>query len=320
MMSLLVANLLHGLVALSWAAGVRRFAGPLSPTLWADVLRLCLGLPPLVAVLRLLGLPPPPEALATLRVDLWTEAALNGSVVTQALVGTLLAGTAALFFVQEAGPAWRLRRGRMRHDAVHDPDLSRVTGEVIARLRTAGLAPATGRIPLAQRLETDDSVAGLTGVVEPVVVASRGLLTALDEREREATVAHELAHWVRGGNLGLLFVWGLRALQIPSPGALVLFRALVEAEEAACDEVAARVTGRPAAMASALIKAHAHPFAPDGAGVLQRAQTEVLRHAELQSTRARVRGLLDGDPHEHPAVGLRVTTVVVLLALLWSIG
>lgn len=320
MMSLLVANLLHGLVALSWAAGVRRFAGPLSPTLWADVLRLCLGLPPLVALLRLLGLPRPPEALTTLRVDLWTEAILNGGLVSHLLVGTLLAGTAALFLVQEAGPAWRLRRGRMRHEAAQDPELSRVNEGVLGRLRAAGVAPVRGRAPHARRLETDDAVAGLVGIIEPVVVASRGLLGALDEQEREATVAHELAHWARGGNLDVLFVWGLRALQAPSPGALVLFRALVEAEEAACDDIAARVTRRPAALASALIKAHAHPAVPMGAGLLMRAQAEVLRHAELQSTRARVVRLLNGDPHDHPAVGLRVTTVVVLLALLWSIG
>ncbi|GMV39553.1 MAG: hypothetical protein AMXMBFR64_12690 [Myxococcales bacterium] len=317
-MALLVANLLHGFVALSWAVGVRRFAGPLSPTLWADVLRLCLGLPPLVATLRVLGLPPPPDALTTLRVDLWTEA-LAANPVAPWLLGALLAGTAALFLVQEAAPAWRHRRGRMRHDAVQDPELSQVTEDVLSRLRQSGLVPSRGRPPHARRLETDDAVAGLTGITAPVVVASRGLLGTLDDKEREATVAHELAHWVRGGNLGILFVWALRALQAPNPGALVLFRALVEAEEGACDEVAARVTGRPAALASALIKAHAHPDT-DGPGLLARARAEVLRHAELQSTRARVRQLLDAPLHHHPAVGLRVTTVVVLFALLWSIG
>lgn len=317
--TLLVANLLHGAVALGWAVGVRRLAGPLSPTLWADILRFCLGLPPLLAALRLLGLPPPPPWLHTLRVERWTEALRDAGGVWLALLSVLLLGTAALFVLQEAGPAWRLRRGRLHHPAERDPELAAQTEALLARLSDAGLHPYRGRAPQARRLDTDVATAGLVGIVEPTVVASRGLLARLDPAEREATVAHELAHWIRGGNMRLLGVWALRALQAPSPGALLLFRALVEAEEAACDEVAARVTGRPAALASALLKAHAHPAAT-GDGLYARAQAEVLRRAELASTRARVRALLDAPHHEHPAPALLAAAVSALAVLLWSIA
>lgn len=320
METLLVTNLLHGAVALGWAVGVRRLAGPLSPTLWADLLRFCLGLPPMIALLRLLGLPAPPEWLHTLRVNHWADALQGAGVIWLILLGTLLAGTAALFVVQEAGPAWRLRRGRLHHPPEQDPELTAQTEGLLQRLRDAGLAPYRGRAPQARRLATEAWTAGLVGIIEPTVVASRGLLAVLDHAEREATIAHELAHWVRGGNLRLLGVWVLRALQAPSPGALVLFRALVEAEEAACDEVATRVTGRPAALASALLKAHAHPERADGAGLLVRAQTEVLRRAELASTRARVRRLLDEPPQTHPSRSVLAAAVSALAVLLWSIA
>ena len=256
MTQLLLANLLHGAVALTWALGVRQWAGPLSATLWADLLRFCLALPPLLAALQLLGMAGPPPWLHSLRVGRWTEALLDTGWLGQTLVGGLLGGTALLFVVQEAAPVWRLRRGKAQATAERDSDLAAETESLVLRLRQTGLAPSRGRSPQVRVVQTDSYSAGLVGIVEPTVVASRGLLAALDPGEREATLAHELAHWARGGNLRVLGVWALRAVQAVNPAALILFRMMLEAEEAACDELAARVTGRPAALASALLKAH----------------------------------------------------------------
>jgi Zn-dependent protease with chaperone function len=317
---LLHANLLHGAVALTWALGVRRLAGPLSPTLWADLLRWCLGLPPLMALLRLLGLPGPPDGLHTVRVARWSEALAAADPMWHAMLWLLLGGTAGLFLLQEALPAWQLRRGRARAEIRRDAELTHEVQALLERMRLAGVAPFRGRTPKASRMDSADLSAGLIGILEPQVVASNGLLASLDNAEREATLAHELAHWARGGNLRVLGVWLLRALQALNPASLLLFRALIEAEEAACDEVAARVTGRPAVLASALIKAHGHPDSLVTDHALERARGEILRRAELASTRSRVEQLLSGVAQVHPSTGATAAMGLGLAFLLWSIS
>ncbi len=319
MTQLLLANLLHGAVALTWALGVRQWAGPLSATLWADLLRFCLALPPLLAALQLLGMAGPPPWLHSLRVGRWTEALLDTGWLGQTLVGGLLGGTALLFVVQEAAPVWRLRRGKAQATAERDSDLAAETESLVLRLRQTGLAPSRGRSPQVRVVQTDSYSAGLVGIVEPTVVASRGLLAALDPGEREATLAHELAHWARGGNLRVLGVWALRAVQAVNPAALILFRMMLEAEEAACDELAARVTGRPAALASALLKAHSHPDSSEDGGAFRRAQAEIARRGQLASTRARVTLLLAAGGQAHPSPLVLAAAMVGLAGLLWSI-
>lgn len=315
-----LTNLLHGVVALVWVVGIRRFGGPLSPTLWADLLRLCLGLPVLVGLLRVAGLPGPPAGWETLRVAKWAEVVSNAGPVAALLLGGLLLGTAALFVIQEAVPAWRYRRHRLHGAWQTDADLSTQADAMVRHLQRTGLAPRRGRLPLARLLDSDKVSAGLVGISAPTLVVSRGLMETLDDEERQAALAHELAHWCRGGNLRLLAVWALRALQAMSPGALLLFRFLVEAEEAACDEVAARVTGKSAALASAILKTHAHPQDEGDTGALAQASNLVLRQAELASTRSRVRQLLDPAQHQPPAPLVPTLAGAGLALLLWSIA
>ncbi len=318
--NLLMTNLLHSGIALLWLLGLRRFAGPLAPTLWADLLRICLGLPPALLLLRVLGLPQAPLAWRTLRVGRWTELALDaGPLLLTALVA-LLAGTLLLFVVQELRPALLAWRDGVPRDALPDAQLQADAESMLELLRNHNLVPSRGRPPEALHLPNEQPIAGLRGIVRPQVVASTGLLTMLDREERLATLAHELAHWARGGNLRLLLVWLLRSTQAANPAALILFRELVEAEELACDFLAARVTGRPAALASALLKAHGQPELQHNAGPLARAQAEVLRRAELSSVRARVERLLRSPPQRVPHWAITGGAVAVLVVLLWSVG
>ena len=239
------------------------------------------------------------------------------------IAGFLLLGTASLFVVQEALPAWRWRKGRLEPEHLRNARLDASLARVEAAYERARLRRRRGRAPIIRLMQTSAPVAGLQGLVEPKVVVSKGLYDQLDDEELDAAVAHELAHLLRGGNLRTLGLWAVRALQAASPGALVLFRTLLEAEEAACDALAAYVTRRPAALASALLKAHGQKEAPSqDASPMRRARFEVLRRADIASTRLRVQTLLRFD-RELP---VRTPRLLLLLfsaafgALLWGIG
>ena len=124
-------------------------------------------------------------------------------------------------------------------------------------------------------------------------------------------------------HVSLFIVWLMRALQALSPGALVIFRNLTEAQEAACDDLAARATGKPAALASALLKAYSTQARRSPTGResgLERARLEVARHAERYSLEQRVRGLLDAEPSGMPSRVVLLLTVLALGAMLWTIG
>lgn len=321
LLALLVANLAHGLVALAWVAGLRRLTGALSAPAWANLLRLSVVLPPLVLVWQHLGLPALPEHLQVLRPGQWAEALVRAGPGAWVVVGALLGGTTLLFAVQEVIPALRGRRGRTDPAQVPDPRLDAALDRVRRAHAASGLPALRGRPVRALRLETDDRLAGLHGLADRRILVSRGLLAALDEDELDGAVAHELAHLLRGGNLRLLGVWALRVLQAFNPATLILFRSLLETEEAACDAVAVRLVGRPAALASALLKAHGRPAEPPpGTGRFQRARQEVLRRADLASTRHRVRALLD-RPRPWSSPGSVMAGAGLLLTfLLWSIG
>lgn len=318
----LVANLLHGFVGLAWILGLRRVAGALSPAMWVRLLQAVLGVPAVVAAVRMLGVPAFPGQWQILRVHLWARALLEAGPAVQGAALTLSGGTLALFVVQELLPSLRSRRTRQRTARHRDPRLDASLARVLAAFGSARIRFPRGRPPMILRVETDRSVAALVGSVQPVVVIATGLLDKLDQEELDAIVAHELGHLVQGGNPCLVRDWVFRALQAPSPAALVIFRSLMEAREIACDEIAARGTGRPAALASALLKVYGRqPVLTSEASATQRARAELDRRADVATTQRRVRALLDAGtrPSMRQAVAVGLATAV-LGVILWAIG
>jgi Zn-dependent protease with chaperone function len=97
--------------------------------------------------------------------------------------------------------------------------------------------------------------ASLVGVRDPVLIIDRQLLSALDEAELEGVLAHELAHVARRDNLVAWLVAFARDVVFFVPGASSAVRALHREREAAADQDAVSVTGRPAALASGLLRA-----------------------------------------------------------------
>lgn len=88
----------------------------------------------------------------------------------------------------------------------------------------------------------------------PKILISPDVLEALDERELEAIVAHEIAH-IEARDVELVFSAGmLRDLVAWNPLSHMAFRRLVADRELEADRRATQLTGEPLALASGLLK------------------------------------------------------------------
>lgn len=87
------------------------------------------------------------------------------------------------------------------------------------------------------------------------IVMPHALIENLDDEELEAILAHELAHLKRGDTWFALLARLARDLMFFNPLAHWAYRMLAPLREEACDDLAVRVTDKPLALASSLLKA-----------------------------------------------------------------
>jgi len=276
---LLIANTLHGLVAWIWIIGVRRFSRPVPAPWIADFFFLALTLPVAAGFAKFVGVPFFPDSFRILRTDLWSQWLWNSGWTAWLGCTLLFAGTFIIFISQELLPVWRTNFSALPTPTRQDERLSRAISETMEAFREHNIQYGKTLRLDGLCLETEERAAILHGLFRPKLIVSRGLLEALDESELRGVIAHELAHLVYGGNLGMVLLWGIRSLQALSPFALILFRELTDTQEVACDELASKVTGKPGALAAALLKA--------GTASSDHTMTENL------GLRRRVRALLD---------------------------
>lgn len=88
----------------------------------------------------------------------------------------------------------------------------------------------------------------------PIITLGREWLTRLDAQELEAIFAHELAHFRRGDIWLMLVAKVCRDLMFFNPVAHYVYGRLIAAREEATDDFALRVTRKPLALASCLLK------------------------------------------------------------------
>ncbi|MCA9672331.1 MAG: M48 family metalloprotease, partial [Myxococcales bacterium] len=257
------------------------------PSSWMRLLELGVALPVLATLLQAIDALTPPVGMLVLRIEQWSATMITSSATVWVPALTLLVGTTLLFVAQELVPRLIDMRYRTSAGQKGTPRLQASLDRVKAAYAACGAA-AGNRRQLAHvartRVRVIDSErrqAELSGSSAPLVSVSRGLADALDDEALDAVIAHELAHLVVGGRARLWTLWSLRLLQASSPAALVTFRSLIEAREAACDALAARVTQKPLALAAALLEAHRLAVGREGESRLARAQRRVLRRAEL---------------------------------------
>ncbi len=303
---LVSTNIAHGLLAFFWAQAARRVLQPRCPALAVSLVTLVLWVPPAVSLLQ--ALQPAPWRL--LRLEGWAAALASMGPVSWALVA-LAVGTGLVFVAQELVPLLMRDRAWQRAPRDAHPRLDAARAAVVPGFQALGV----DRPPPVRCAHTRAPVAALVGLRAPEIVVSAGLLDALDDRQLEALLAHELAHAARGGNARLTLLWILRALQALNPAALIAFRQVVEAEEAACDALAARATGRPADLASVLLAVErldgADRLAADASGQAN------ARHSLL---RRRVRLLLDGVAGADLGRGGHLAAAGLLALLLWGVA
>ena len=166
--------------------------------------------------------------------------------------------------------------------------------------------------------ETRAPLLSCRGVWRPQLVVSSGALALLDDEELEAALAHELAHAQRGDVLASWGLFAARVLQVFNPVVHVTARAMARDLERRADVMAQRVTGRPLALASGLLKVHA-ATAGHGKGLARRAKAH-----EIEDRCRRLLALRQSVGGEHvttvPFARLRLaSTALGLGALLFFV-
>ncbi len=145
----------------------------------------------------------------------------------------------------------------------HEGDRSwRALQEVMRGFETKGRLSCGGfrvgdKVPEPNVFESQDrtSVAIVDGS-PPALLLPAPLVEELDDEELEGVLAHEVAHLALNRPRGCCDPLWLRPLYWLNPTSFAVGRLLAREEELACDELAARVTERPEALASALLKAY----------------------------------------------------------------
>ena len=155
--------------------------------------------------------------------------------------------TAAALLARRTLRAGRRRAALTAAAAPVEPRLAAVVARLARALDVA--PPRTVVAPLVP------GGAALLGVRDPILVLDGRLLAVLDEGELEGVLAHELAHVARRDNLVAWLAAAVGDAVCFLPGAAGAMRRLRREREAAADQRAVEVTGRPAALASGLLRA-----------------------------------------------------------------
>lgn len=234
---LLLASLLIAWLA-GWVALVltRRARG------WGDrrtFQLFCLGVPVLVV-----------SALGAALVSMLVRGCSLFTPLDTTLSVLILSAGGAMLVVSMATTGWRSWAARRLLDQIAEP---LVDARVEAILR--GLAQKLDvAAPRLNACRTEYPLACVTGIRQPELILSTWMLTNLDDGELEAVLAHELAHLRHGDNLVAWMAAWLKEGLFYLPTASRAWAEYQADREVVSDSIAVRATGKPLAMASALVK------------------------------------------------------------------
>ncbi len=166
--------------------------------------------------------------------------------VFAAVSGGLAASTVISFLVWRYGNKAVLRKFSMRELG---PSEAWVDAYVDLLARFEELPGVRVRV-----VESNDALAMAIGGKEPHVLISQGLMTFLDRDELETVIAHELMHLKHHDAGFKVFSKVLSRFLFFDPFSKFFDPAVHREREYLADEMSGRSTGKPAALASALLK------------------------------------------------------------------
>ena len=172
------------------------------------------------------------------------------SVVLRLSMVLIALGALGLGVVRLALMAWFIARQK----GGANPDLQAITESLAQRLTTP--------CPRMLLCASDRPLALTYGLFRPTVLLSTWMLDTLDQREREAVLAHELEHVARRDYLVTWLATILRDAFFYLPTSWIAYRQLHGEKELACDDLVVSATHRPLALASALVKVWLHAVEP----------------------------------------------------------
>lgn len=187
--------------------------------------------------------------------------AYETSGVRMAAAGAVLAALLATVVLSYA--VWRVAARRvLRRFAPRElrPDERWIADYVRLLSEFEGLGAV--RVLLTERAEP---LALAIGGKHPAILLSQGLLGILDRVETETTVAHELMHVKHHDAEFKVFSTVFSRILFFDPMSKLFDPAVHREREYLADEMSGRATGRPAALASALLKIARHDPPPSSA-------------------------------------------------------
>jgi Zn-dependent protease with chaperone function len=181
----------------------------------------------------------------------WLDMELLGLVPLHLFLLAVFAFTTFIFIFQEMLPI-------LRHFIVPtvEPQIAVIKPAEDSPVSRA-LRPLREKLPQVFVVHEDESVLFSTTFKNPSIYISVGLIKRLTDEQLQAAVAHEIAHITRSRQPVLLAGFLLRSLMFFNPVVLVEFRRAIRNEEKICDDIAVKITGKPAVLADALKRFYA---------------------------------------------------------------
>jgi len=143
------------------------------------------------------------------------------------------------------------------------------------------------------------------------------MVRSLDEQELETVLAYELAHHARGDHLLTWWALLLRDAFCYLPTSRLTYQQLRDAQELACDDLAAQMTRQPLGLASALTKVWLHTLSDPAQHASVPALTGTGTHME-----GRIRRLFTpvAPTHQDASTWMPLLTRCCILLCLFLLG
>jgi len=177
----------------------------------------------------------------------WLNLSIGGVIPFHLIFLSLLFLSAMIFIFQEMIPIVKhTHESKSRKLETRHPDPDSVVLQVLQEI--------SGSKPDVLMVDDEDYILFSSTGRNPSVFLSTGLIQALDRDQLQVALVHEMAHISRNKRPFLLFIFLLRVLMFFNPVILIEFRKIVQEEEKICDDMAARITQKPHALAETLRK------------------------------------------------------------------